>query len=70
MDERINGCVHCSTGGEEQMDVPFARFAASVHSSLAPKPLNYTNGGLVSAVQQLMVTTLFKGTNDCARAIC
>lgn len=53
-----------STRGEEQMDVPFARFAASVLFSPAPKPLNYTNGGLVSVVQQLMVTTLFKGTNE------
>lgn len=31
MDEKIDGCAQCSTRGEEQMDVPFARFAASVH---------------------------------------
>ncbi len=31
MDERIDECAHCSSRGKEQMDVPFARFAASVH---------------------------------------
>ncbi len=31
MDERIDESTHCGTRGKEQMDVPFARFAASVH---------------------------------------
>lgn len=31
MDERIDGCARCSARGKEQMDVPYAHFAASVH---------------------------------------
>lgn len=31
MDERIDGCVHRSARGNEQMDVSYAHFAASVH---------------------------------------
>lgn len=42
--------------------------------SLPPRPLNYTNGVLVSAVRRLMATTLFRGTNEsvwtAAWAIC
>lgn len=31
MDERIDGCAQRSARGGEQMDVPLAHFAASVH---------------------------------------
>lgn len=69
MDERMDGWArHSASGEKEQMDAPRAFFfscCVTLRSVCSPLcPLNHTNGVPVSAVRLLMVTTLFRRTNE------
>lgn len=72
MDERIDGAAHCSgerlhrqrQGGQNIWMYFRLVLLRQFTFSLPPRPLNYTNRGLVSAVWRLMATTLFRGTNE------
>lgn len=68
MDERMDGWARRSTSGKKNRWMLLALFSCCVTSRSVCSPLcplNHANGVPVSAVRLLMVTTLFRRTNEC-----